>query len=175
MDIKFPPYEKRLPGLLPSPDDLDRFKKYENEDMLRMQTLCFKHGIQESPSMWYDLALILARELYPERKKAGRKSKWTDLNKCYVVVEIERMMGGGVKTVDSAAYQLSKKEPWRSFIETKDLDTTSADPGEVLRKIYFSTHKDKWADMWRDAFCYHELTGSIDLWDKIIFDEFNNP
>lgn len=155
----------------------DRLKKYSEEDNAKLLLLCQHYGIQASPIMFYELALALARELYPELKKRGRKSKWTALNKGALVVEVERLVrpNNQAHGVEWACNQLAKREPWASFLETKEGDTIDPDPAEALRKIYFNFRGDKWAGISRDAFKKYEQTNAIAEWEKHVTDFVKNP
>ncbi len=147
------------------------------EDHTKLLLLCQHHGIKESPSMFYQLALALAREIYPEPEKRGRKSKWTALNQGALVVEIERLVSPGDPThgVVWACQQIAKREPWKSFLEIKESATTSPDPTEALRKVYYNFRTDKWASVMRDAFKMHEHEGTVSDWDGQVTDFVRNP
>jgi hypothetical protein len=116
-------------------------KRDLEEDYLKLGLLCQQYGIGEGPAKWFQLSLALARELYPEKKKPGRKSKWTLLNKGALVVEIERLT-----TPDDASHgvawackQLALREPWKSFLEIRESDNAVPDPAEALRTVYFKS------------------------------------
>jgi hypothetical protein len=169
--------EARKPGLLEDDGSLrDRIKKYSEEDSAKLLLLCRHHGIQASPFMFYELALALAREIYPEPKKRGRKSKWTWLNMGALVVEVERLVtpNDPAHGVEWACQQLSKRELWASFLEKKE-GTLSPDPAEALRQIYFNFRGDKWANVSRDAFRMYEHEGAIAEWEKQVSDFVRNP
>jgi hypothetical protein len=180
--IKFQSEETRKPGLLAAAlwDDGslgEHLKKYGEEDSAKLLLLCQHYGIQASPIMFYQLALALARELYPEPKKRGRKSKWTVLNKGALVVEVERLVKPDDRAhgVAWACQQLAKQEPWASFLETKEGDTFDPDPAEALRQIYYDFQSDKWAAVWRDAFRFNEHEGAIAEWENLVMDFVRNP
>lgn len=181
-DMYFQSMESRRPGLLGAAlmEDGsldDRLSKFVEDDSAKLLLLCQYYGIKASPTMFYELSLALAREIYPEPKKRGRKSKWTDLNKGALVVEIERLVKPDNPShgVDWACCVLAKREPWASFLETKDGNSLSADPSEALRQIYFKFRRDKWANVSRDAFKRYEHEGAMALWDKSVFDFVRNP
>jgi hypothetical protein len=146
----------------------ERAKEYSEEDSAKLQLLCLHYGIQSSPSMFYELALELAREIYPEAKKSGRKSKWTELIQAALVVEVERLKrpNDPAHGAEWACEQLAKRKPWKSFIEKKESSKSSPDPAEALRKKYYDFRNDKWADVFRGVFKMHELQGLIDEWEK---------
>ena len=169
--------EARNPPLLASDDDLrDLAEKYSAEDMRKMFLLCEHYGIKDGPHMFYSLALVLAREIYPEPKKRGRKSKWTALNKGALVVEVERHIRPNDPThgVEWACNLLSKREPWASFIQAKESGTLGPDPAESLRKIYFDFRNDKWANVFRDGFKKYEHDGAIERWEDYVIDLVRN-
>ena len=166
----FPASEARKLGLLM--DETARQKRaaeWAKEDHDKLLMLCQHYGIQDGNL--YGLALSLARELYPERKRSGAKVKWTDLSKGALVVEIERL----VKPDDPmhgatwAAKELSTKEPWKSFLKL------SEDPAEVLRREYYDFRDAKRADAMRDAFKMHEHAGRITEWDEQVTDFVRKP
>lgn len=174
--------EARKPGLLAAAllDDgslRDRIKEYSEEDNAKLLLLCQHYDIAEGPNMYYRLALALAREIYPEPKKRGRKSKWGDMNMGALVVEVERLVRPNDKAhgVEWACKQLSKREPWRSFLEAKESGTVSPDPAEALRQIYFDFRGDKWANVFRDAFRMYEHEGAIAEWEKKVSDFVRKP
>jgi hypothetical protein len=155
----------------------DRLKEYVEEDHAKLLLLCQHYGIQNSPAMFYQLSLALAREIYPEPKKRGRKSKWTDLNKGALIVEIERLVVPGDTShgVVWACTQLAKREPWVSFLEAKEGDTSNPDPAEALRRIYFSFRNDKWATISREAFKQYEDEDAVMAWERKVSDFVKNP
>lgn len=163
---RFPNPEKRQLGLLMTDEQIsERIAEWNNEDYEIMLKICEEHGITFGVGSWYGLALKLAKELYTEPKKKGRKTKWTDYEKGVLVVEVERLLDDK-KTIESVCYHLSKIEPWKSFVETKDDDTTSPDPSEVLRKIYIAFKNDKWAGIYRLCYLSAEAANKIDDWEK---------
>lgn len=179
---RFPLVETRKRGLLAAAllDDgslRDRSKEYSEEDSAKLLLLCQQYGIQSSPIMFYELALALAREIYPEPKKRGRKSKWTALNKGALVVEVERLMrpNDPAHGVEWACKQLSKREPWASFLEEKGSGTLGPDPAEALRQIYFDFRGDKWSAVSRDAFKMYEHEGAIEQWENCVIDFVRKP
>lgn len=151
--------------------------EWVSEDHAKLLMLCQHHGIQEGPIMFYQLALALAREFYPEPKKRGRKSKWTLLNKGALVVEVERLVkpGDPAHGVEWACQQLAKHEPWASFLEIKESSITSPDPAEALRQIYYGFRDEKWATVSRKAFKYDEAVGAIEQWEKQVSDSVKKP
>jgi hypothetical protein len=159
---RFPNSEKRKLGLLMTDEQkIERIQKWDDEDFEIMLKLCEEHGV----TSWYGLALKLAKELYTERKKKGRKTKWDDYAKGVLVVEVERL-SKDTKTIESACYQLSKIEPWKSFVEKKESSNTAPDAGAALNEQYADFKNDKWAEISRNAYFYHVETNKIDEWEK---------
>lgn len=173
--------ETREPGLLASAfsDDFwsDQRKKHSEEDNAKLQILCRHYGIQSSPSMFYELALALARDIYPAPKKRGRKSKWTNLNQGALVVEVERLVipDDPAHGVEWACNQLARREPWISFLETKEGGTHGPDPAEALRQIYFHFRSNRWAEISRSAFARYEREGARTEWERKVSDFVRNP
>ena len=152
-------------------------EKWVGDDHSKLLMLCRQYEIKNSPTMFYELALALARKLYPEPKKSGRKSKWTLLNKGALVVEVERLVipGDPSHGVEWACKQLAKREPWLSFIDAKGEGTLGPDPTEVLRRIYFDFRSDKWAKISRDAFKMYQHEEAIEEWESQVCDFVRNP
>jgi hypothetical protein len=151
--------------------------EHSKEDSSKLLMLCQHYGIQASTFMFYDLALALAREIYPEPETPGRKSKWTALNKGALVVEVERLVKPGDRAhgIKWACNQLAKRELWKAFIEIKESDITEPDSAEVLRQIYFAFRADKWAMVLRDTFKRYEHQSAIAEWDEHVIDFVRNP
>lgn len=176
--VAFQPLDERHIGLLMDEAAIHKqCADWANEDHAKLMMLCQHYGIQASPIMFYELALALAREIYPEPKKRGRKSKWTALNKGALVVEVERLVrpDDPAHGVEWACKQLSKRKPWASFLEAKEGGTLGPDPAEALRQIYFDFRGDKWAKVARDAFKMYEREGAIAEWEKQVSDFVRNP
>jgi len=177
MPVKFPPPEYFGPGLLDSPELseylLERQTQRNTEDIERMFLLCDEMGIQAGPFMWFELALALARKLYPEPRRKGRKPKWSPERLGYLVVEIKRLVING-KSIERAADVLSKREPWKSFIEAKESDITDKDPGEALRQLYFGARNNKWAKLCWNAYKWHEINNDIAAWEAAVVDQLND-
>lgn len=176
--IVFQDPASRRTGLLADTAHIkQKVEEWADEDHARLLMLCNNYGIHDSPMMFYKLALALAREIYPEPKKRGRKSKWTVLNKGVLVVEVERLVRPNdlAHGVEWACTQIAKREPWASFLEAKEGGTFGPDPAEALRQIYFEFRGDKWADVSRDAFRMYEHEDAIGEWVKKVSDFVRNP
>lgn len=179
-DIAFRNDEARRPSLFVALDD-DRLREFIErqaaDDHAKLLLLCEHHGIKPSPSMYYELALALARELYPEPKKRGRRSKWTDLNRGTLVVEVERIAKPDDPSygVAWACQQLAKREPWLSFLETAESGCSSPDPAEALRRVYYDSKDARWTNLTRDVFALHQARGTVDEWADLVDDCVRNP
>lgn len=176
--IAFQRVESRRVGLLMDETAMQqRSAEWVSEDHAKLVMLCQHYGIHDSPGMFYQLALALAREIYSEPKKRGRKSKWMVLNKGALVVEIERLVkpGDPVHGVEWACNQLAKHEPWASFLEIKEGGTLGPDSAEALRQIYYDFRSDKWAEVSRDAFRWHKHENTLAAWEIMVLDSVRNP
>lgn len=147
------------------------------EDHEKLLILCQRLGIDAGPDMFYKLALELARELHPEAKKRGRKSKWTDQNKGALVVEVERLCNpdNPAHGVEWACTRLAKREPWLSFIDAKEGGASDPAPAKALRQIYFESRNHMWSAIFRDAFKFHEHEGTLAEWENLVSDFVINP
>jgi hypothetical protein len=180
LDIKFSRAEKiereLLISALEGEEKLhEKCKQLTQDDMLNMLALCDKYHIKQSHNMWYELALSMAREFYPEPQKKGRKPKWDNFKAAILVVEIERLsdLKNPSKGVQWASKQLAKKEPWKSFIEIKDSNLTSPDPAETIRKIYFDFKDDEWSERLRLTFKKYESNQDLEGWNN--YEKFFEP
>lgn len=163
---------RKLGLLLSTAQSLEQIRAWRNEDDQKLLFLCHHYEISTGPDMFKELALVLARELYPEEKKRGRKSKWVEAIKAVLVVEIERLVKPHNANfgVEWACKQLAKREPWKSFLEIKESEVSSVDPAEALRKVYFNFRANLWVKTARGAFLYHEQEGDIDGWENLLTD-----
>ncbi len=156
---------------------LEKIRAWQNEDDQNLLGLCGYYKIAASPDMFKQLALVLARDLYPEKKRRGRKPKWAAPIKGVLVVEIERLVERNKFShgVEWACKQLSKREPWKSFLEEKDSDESSRDPSEALRQIYFDFREDRLAKVSRNAFKHYEVKSELTEWEKLVCEFVRNP
>jgi hypothetical protein len=166
--------EPRLLGgvLFPDDEEEEKIRKWNEEDNEKIQLLMEHYGVEAGPNSFKFLVLALARDFVPgfqEKRKKGRKTKWTVHRKGLLTVEIERLIENNkAKGVSEAAKVLSKIEPWSSFLEEKISNESTPDPQEVLRNMYFESKDETWAKVAREAFLYHEHTNSIEEWNKSI-------
>jgi len=148
----------------------------EDDEKLR---LLLKHYDVE-PLNFYSLALALARDFVPgfqEKVSRGRKIKWTDPVKAVLVVEIERLVIPNDPThgVERAAIILSQREPWKSFLESKDTTQSSPSPAGALRAIYYDARGDKLSKVFRSAFESYKQAGTTEQWTEMVLDIVRNP
>lgn len=177
-DVSFPDPDSRPPGFFFNEDELRQLhSKYQWEDLERLFLLVKHYNIQPGPEIFIQLALELARELYPEPKKGGRQSKWTIHNKGALVVEIERLKRSDDPDhgVSWAAIQLANREPWKSFLESSKSGSSSPDPAGALRKAYYDFKDDRWAEISRKAYGYHTITNTIEDWENHVTDVVKKP
>jgi hypothetical protein len=148
--------------------------------IIKSCSLCQHYAIPEGPRRFYQLALSLAQDFveeFQERRPRGRKSKWTNMNKGALVVEIERIAkpDDPAHGVTWAAKQLAKRKPWKSFIEAKDSGELTPDPAEALRQVYYDFKDDRWASIMRKAFALDQHNNTISEWERSVVDFVNNP
>jgi hypothetical protein len=174
--LTFPNEQSRKPSLFWDGELLSKkIRDWVEEDDRKLKLLCQHHSIQDGPHMFYQLALVLARELYPEPRRRGNKTKWTWLNQGALVVEVERRVRPGDPShgVDWACGQLAKREPWNTFLSKNKKD--HPDPGEALRRAYYNFKDDRWANVSRAVFKFHQLKSTIEEWDRDVEDFVKNP
>jgi hypothetical protein len=160
---------RRLSLLATEEQNLAEREKWIEEDYQNLRLLCAHFGIADGPHQFTLLALELAKELVPcfqEKAKEGRPRKWDDFALGALAVELERLTGAGF-TIDNAAQTLAKKEPWRSFLESWEIDSSSfgASPEDAIKTAYKNAKKNNWTDVMRDAFKKHEAFGTLEEWD----------
>lgn len=181
--IRFPEPLSKAPGLLwEGWSNSEVFREFQNqerqEDIARVNALCAEREIQLGSTMYFELALQLAREAYPESKKPGRNKVWNDLTLGALVVELERYISSRKTkpSISSACDILAKKQPWASFLsERNELAGTSPDPGQVLRQAYNSFSDNPKANVMRDVYRLHLLEGTSDKWDQFVEELLRNP
>lgn len=149
---------------------LEYIEKQTNEDFSKLVSLCQHYGIEAGPLMFTKLALTLAREMFPERKRSGAKTKWTSTTKGMLVVEIERLADprNPAHGISWACKRLAKVEPWKSFVTTKDLEKPSTTPEAALRQAYYEAVNDPRVGLYRDAYSQNQLEGHQDQWNEAL-------
>ena len=163
---------RRFPLLATEAENEEAAALFAQEDSDKLLALMEHYGITYGPSGFYLLALALARQFVPgfqEKKKVGRKTKWDDHVRATLVVEIERVLEKkSAGSIDWASTTLCKRDPWRSFVGSKD-GTNRLDPAEVLRTQYFLGRDSQWAKIARHAYKYHCEVGTLAEWDTEVF------
>jgi len=91
----------------------EQFARRELEN-LKLRALAHAFGLDDEPNMWFYLALKLAQLHYPEPKSAGRKMKWTKLNRKLLRMSVDKLVNPTNPSygVTYACKLLAKKEPW---------------------------------------------------------------
>jgi hypothetical protein len=136
----------------------------------KLKLLCEYYKIKPNQSQYLELALSLAIDFVPgfqEKKKRGAKNKWTKWSGACLVVEIERLINDTEiksKGVSWAVNQLSKKEPWKSFVNSKGANNKS----NALRQQYYNNRKKEYIDIFRYAFMSFRSDNKLDNWEKLI-------
>ena len=141
------PIKPRKPRLLAAAlqgtDELTALvAEYSKEDLEKLLQLCSYYGIQNSPGMFYGLALALATEFVPgfqEKVTRGRDVKWSFSRMQQVHDAIERLVDPSdrAKTLKWAAKQVANCKQYKDFVSSKESANSSPDPAEVMRKIYY--------------------------------------
>jgi len=129
---------------------------------------------------FYALSLALARQFvkgFKERTTRGTPTKWTELNRSMLVVEMERLIVPGNKSKGAAwaAEVLAKRNPWKSFIRKNEGNQQTPDPGEVLRTTYMKSKRLRFVAMARKAYKFDVETGCPDDWDALVRDCLKHP
>jgi hypothetical protein len=134
-------------GLLRAPDDESRGQEIVEKLNLLLEHYGLEVGADDQSNLltsYMALSFFLARDAgikgFQEETRRGRKTKWSDECRGYLVAEMVRIQGKKGVSVQSAAQILSTKEPWKLFVESKENDNSvSPDPVEVLRQIYIQS------------------------------------
>ena len=176
--VQFPSIEqKQPPGLLARPEDVDAWAaRCAAEDEARLERLREHYRIAPGPAQWHLLALAMAREFYPAPRPTST-GKWSLLIDGMLVVEIERLVepDNRRRAAIHAARELAMRRPWRDFLaktdaDPDDPDEVPKDPAESLRRRYSYVRRSKKMLMFRQAFAYHELAGTVAEWDAMLAD-----
>jgi len=147
--VSFQSVEERRISPLLSPEEIENKKKsWAEEDLQNMLQLCKELEVeiddQNIANTWYQLGLKLARKVRPARKKRGRAKKWDAMSLAILKIEVDRKLRDetGSRTEAWACQQLSRKEPWASFVEQNDTGQVS-NKAETLRHMYQDAKKGK--------------------------------
>ena len=157
-----------LPLLVSEAEQIAVIQGWQTEDHEKLLLLCDELGIAHGQNRFYELALALARKHYAGFQQAAPLSKWTDLTRGYLVVEIERLMGEGLDA-KAAASVLALRTEWKAFL------SNTRDGGEGLRVQYQRFKEARFAALIRDAFKRHEAENRLGEWDKNLPEVLKNP
>lgn len=165
---------RKLPLLADETQQLEVIKRWAQEDDDQLARLADDLGIADDPGRWHRLALALARKYEPAFMERALQVKWTPVTRGMLVVEIERLTGdrrltskfpdNPSHTATWAAGILSKRPEWKDFLHGGE------DPAEALRVQYSKFHRDKWAQVCRDAFKLHQLHKTVAKWEMELRD-----
>ncbi len=156
-----------LPLLVSEAEQRKVIQSWFDEDHEKLLLLCDAMGIADGPRRFYDLSLALARQHYAGFQQEVPTSKWTDLTRGYLVVEIERLTAEG-HDAKAAAGVLAGRPEWKSFSRT-------GKGGEGLRVQYQDFKNDRWAEVMRDAFKWHEEKNSLAKWHDELLAALQEP
>ena len=71
------------------------------------------------------------------------------------------------QSITWAAKQLSKKEPWKSLVQSND-------PSEMLRQVYSKSKNKEFVGKIRLIFRLCEFVGDLDKWNEVVAACVNN-
>lgn len=180
--VKFQNPGTRQLGLLL--DEAGRQRQIDSwiaEDYRKMLLLAEQYGVSESPAMWFELALVLARELHPAKGKPGRPTSWSKWNLALLVIEVERKRDSSPRggSIEWACGELARRDPWKQFVQTVAKgDHHGPDPREALSKRYHegrSSKAKRELSLMRDVFRQHSHSGTLDEWDGIVRSLLRDP
>jgi hypothetical protein len=172
--IAFTDPKDRQVGLLATIEEESELRaNWAKEDIEKLYLLGKQYNLNViDPRFFQMLALELARKLYPEPKRRGRKNKWTPLIRAVLVVEVERRIekGEAKRPLKTICHELSQRDPWESFIEEKEDDLTDPDPGAVIERVYQDSKKLPIAKAHKGAFLWHGADASVSEWNDFVKD-----
>ena len=157
-----------LPFFVSDEEQLKIIRSWDREDHDKLLLLCADMGVDDSPSRFYDLALALARRQYAGFQQTAPLSKWTELTRGFLVVEIERLTAGGLD-VKAAAGVIARRPEWKTFL------SKTRDGGEGLRVQYQKFKEARFAAVMRDAFKTKEIQNTLDEWHENLLEALKNP
>ena len=134
--LRFPPKDGTVRRR--SKGALEQVPDQPGIEYLVLRSLAEHLGIPAGPNMWMELALELARKLYPEKALTGPYEKWTPDVKALLVSEIDRIKHKTDKRkgITWACKQLARDPAWKELLKKNSLD-----PTEALRSIYYGAKK----------------------------------
>lgn len=157
-----------LPLLVNQAEQMAVIEGWRKEDREKMLLLCEELAISDGPDRFYNLALALARKQYAGFQQVAPLSKWTEVARGYLVVEVERLTAEGLD-VKAAASVLAGRPEWKAFL------SNTRDGGEGLRVQYQKFKGDRIALVIRDAFKHFVVENRLEEWHKNLLEALENP
>lgn len=157
-----------VPLLVSEAEQLEVINGWRKEDHQKLLLLCDEMGIAEGPHRFYELSLGLARKHYAGFQQAEPLTKWTDLTRGYLVVEIERLTES-TGNVKSAADVLAERPEWKAFLNR------TRDGGEGLRVQYQAFKDDRGAALMRKAFEVSVQKNTVAEWQEELLEALQKP
>jgi len=156
---------------MPSLEGLIGRIQYNRIYSTKFNILLDKYNIVEGPNQYEQLSKALILDIVPgfqQEKKRGAKTKWTDDCKACLVIEIERSIEQADRdqSITWAAKQLSKKEPWKSLVQSND-------SSEMLRQVYSKSKNKEFAGKMRLVFWLCKYIDNLDMWNKVVVANVN--
>jgi len=132
-------------------------------EYLLLRSLAYHRRIEPGTDMWMELALSLARDVYPEKKRRGPDQKWSRERRCVLVIEVQRVRvaDGSKKSIAWACTQLARRSPWKAFLKGD-----SGNPAESLRHAYYQSIKNK--SLVEEAREKHSAASGARCWDDYV-------
>ena len=141
---------------------------WHQEDHEKLLLLCRDLGIADGPERFYRLSLTLARKSFAGFQQSIPRSKWNDITRGYLVVEIESLTAGGLPAT-KAATQLAKRPEWKAFLKS----TTNG--AEGLRVQYQAFKGAPFAKVMRKAYLFHVHCETMHEWHENLLEALRNP
>lgn len=132
-------------------------------EKLLLRSLAYHRYIEHGPTMWMDLALSLARDVYPEKKRRGPDQKWSRERRGVLVMEVQllRAADSPKKSIAWACTQLARRSVWKAFLRSDD-----GNLAESLRRAYYQSVKDK--SLVEEAREKYSLVSGAGCWDEFV-------
>ena len=131
-------------------------------EYLLLRSLANKLEIPADKDMWRELALILARDKFPEPKPEGAPKKWNKNLKIALIGEVTRLLKQKELTLSSACLLLAKKELWKKITPSNDAFSRK----ELLRKRYYDLKINK--EFFQEATLQFKTMNKQDTWSAFI-------
>lgn len=168
--VSFPTPGTRSPGLIALlTNDTKAWREFEAreamDDLERLFILRDHYGVAPGgPFVFHELALALARELYPERPPRGRPTKWDRHAQSVLWVEIKRLLDQQDYSVRSACDELASRDLWKAFLASDEGADACERRAAALRQVYKkSKENDRWNRLYWNAFLYNEEKWEAEL------------